>query len=446
MNRVTNLCALSIYTALFALIIANAPLDLWNSARAFLAVAAFDGLSTFPGQSHGLVYGQYYPPLAWWWYSVTGVFESPTAIIVAASFLNVLGIVGAIFLAIKQSGHKNYLPAFTLTVALWLLFPTTFYIISKVHVDAPAVTLAILSTIFLQRALESTNFRHLVLAATFLAISIWVKQTLVFILPAHALFIFLRSSHMRLLNYVALCISILIIIGILVAYVYGWKNLQFHIVELPAVTPNKPLITWLSIALLEAIPLLLSLSLIVLAILKPGLRKDRFRKLAKKFAKHPIAPYCLIALFTLPISLMARVRYGGDVNSSLYLPFLLIAGGLWFSGWRSEDLTKRLMSNLTLLLLTIMAFIQVGVVYPSYVLKEPLTIAWSRVISLEQRNANPSQRAYEYALRSPNKVYFPMYPLSNWLANKTPGPWRRTRRGDLLQRRPIFLQAASLHR
>ena len=390
----------------------NAPTWFWNGARLAPTIALAQGYELYQPADRGPILNTIYGPVTALVYLPAALATSPTgAIFVAALIVGLFSTVPMLALALRQAGGDRTLRAWSLFgfvlfyCALFVHPGCTVYTTSMVHADAPSLGLALLACLPLYRvnAPEAPGWRALSVSALLAALSVWSKQTSVFVPVALAVHLLLAWGAPCLRRYL-LCLlaaggglSVLLVAG------FGPGPLFFNLFAVPAGQPwDTPLLD----AALELGGLLVVFAPVLLLALYFTRRAPGAEPLSRGawWRANPSGMLLLLAAFAVPTGLLSRMKIGGALNTHHALFFLIGAIGLALPaalGPRRDPWFRLACKRLQLVLGAALLL---------------LPIAYLATWDGRYRPDNEHQQAYDFARRYPGKTWFPSHPLSTLLA------------------------------
>jgi hypothetical protein len=298
-------------------ILCSTPFYEWNSARLIEAALVGSAHTIYflpnTGPALGWIYGPVWPLLlapATWLPDIT------TAMIGAAS-INCLLLLGPLILVVSDAAvqakadpvTRRWLILFCMSGAIctpWIAAQLRF-----IHVDAPAVGLALLSCWFLSKS--EPRAANQWLAATLLVLAVWSKQISVGVVAAQLFWLLTRRGTRPTLRYlVRFCVVGLAVTGLFIA-LFGAKELWHTLWAFPS---HQRLRGGPEIFVGGSLSLLLTCLPFVLILLLAGNGKSDGIFLLL-FAAGAMAP----------LGLLASSKIGGGPNSFFSVYYLMAAAG-----------------------------------------------------------------------------------------------------------------------
>jgi hypothetical protein len=315
----------------------------WNSARIFPAFLMAAGQSPyFPamaGPATGWIYGPIMPIL----HMPASMAPTITSAMVVSACINITAFVLPILVladyAAKQCGLVHERIAISVTcLGLLLAAPGLSDYLLWIQSDQVAISLSLLSCLFLVRHEASRSRTDLCLAATLAVLSVWTKQIAIAVPLAHmAYIVVIRRDLKWAYRYLGWFSIAGIVVGTLMIRFFGLDPLVYNLWIVPSGNHFKGRASvWLAnpLGLLkEAGP-----SLIVAAILW----RVADRRKPSRFDQHPSLKAVITLLLTmavcqLPFNLLGAAKIGGGGNSfhmvvTVYVMAILCAvaaAGAW---------------------------------------------------------------------------------------------------------------------
>ncbi len=280
------------------------PLSSWNEVRLAPAFALRHGLTVYAADGAG--------PLSTWIYGPLPLFLNLPATF-AATAENAVLVAGAINLAILVAPLvvlSAAVPAGSarlgaLALAILLLPPRS---LAFQVADHTAIALGLLGCWLLARHATTTR-RDVVLAAICGILAASAKQTAVVVLVGYGLMLFAQGQRRLIPLLLATSAGAGALVGAAAVAVFGWTELWFNLVSLPARLPwaeaaEKLGPRWPQVLAYVAVPLAL------LAAGWPARRRPDASLPAGRFARGA----ALLFLVLLPPGLLSFFKIGGDTN------------------------------------------------------------------------------------------------------------------------------------
>ena len=326
----------------------EAPLSRWNNIRLTPTFALLAGFPLYSTPNEGPIYSWIYGPLAAIVYLPATLASSPVIAIIVAALESVvfflLPLLGIFFIC-SQHPIRSQQILMTLLglVSFYALISThqgLVYSMFEVHVDAPAIGFATLSALFLK--LRERNWMlHCSIAAMFAVFSVLTKQTMLPVLFAIPLYVLVVDGLQKFWRVSLMLGGLFIVCGAIVLSIFGIEPVVFTMLDYPR------MMGWHSHLLLSAgldngwtfaIPLLKFsedlrdgfLLILLLPIFIIGWHislsksSDTFRVSLNSTAMLLL----LFAVLLLPVSILARAKIGGAMNSYAPTTYFLIAASV----------------------------------------------------------------------------------------------------------------------
>jgi hypothetical protein len=313
------------------------PQQNWNAARIAPSVALAKGFTFYASQSDGPILGTHYGPVKALLYMPATLGRTPTEVIVIAGVLNFLVMaLPLLYLSLSavrwRIGQERIIALYGFLFAAGSLYflDSTHYMVAWVHVDAPAVGLALVSCVILIRTGGSTpSTRQMIGAALAASLSVWSKQSEIFLVPGQLLYLWLAHGRGPAIRYLGIVAGLGGLVSLVFLGLFGFQETWFNLVVIPA---GQPVTSDLALIAGSSIDLILGGSLFLL-IVAAGVMISRAslnspldledRRLWWRTEDWSLL--LLVALCLLPISVMAPLKTGGAVNSQHSHYFLIAA-------------------------------------------------------------------------------------------------------------------------
>ena len=393
--------------------------DNWDTARLIPSVSLAEGKQVYSTRTEGSVQTTMYPPVWVVSYLPVAAADTPSGVLRIGIFLTLLFSFVPIVLLFRNGSPDGNLTALGSTSFFFVstLVPSLSYSLFKPHADAPGLGYAMLACVMALRAGPPT-MRRLAGVALLAWLSILSKQVmfpLLLVLPLWFFLVHGRREGVRLVGWLA--VSGLGLMVPITAF-FGWKGVLFNTLVIPGRVPweysQYPRV--LAAMLVTAELLVHSLPLVILltvgAVVSAGVGSASVSRpgLRPFLASNAWALPALVALASVPVSIMGRVKVGGFINTfSPTTYFLLAAGILAVIGIpaRLEDDSDagKARYGLNLLALCSLLLALGGAA------RIPFLAAHFPVP--EHR----SQQAYEFLTHEDARAFFPMHPLAHLLAD-----------------------------
>ncbi|HYO45410.1 MAG TPA: hypothetical protein VEY33_01805, partial [Gemmatimonadota bacterium] len=394
--------------------------DYFDTARLTPSVALAEGYQVYSTSSVGAVQTTMYPPMWIVSYLPVAVADSPSRVLQVGVILTLLFSFLPVALLLV-SGSPS--------ISLAVLGSTSFFLVSmlisslsysmlKPHADAPSLGYAMLACVLTLRTGVPTT-RRVVCVGLLAWLSVLSKQVMFPILVALPLWFLLvhgRKVGARLVGWLS-------VIGpglmVLMTPFFRPEGVLFNCLTIPARIPWKlgeyPRV--IAVLLISAELVVHSIPLIILltvgAVLAVAVRSPSLPSapgLRPFLAANAWALPVLVALTTVPVSVMGRVKIGGYINTfSPTMYFLLAAGILAVIGIpeRLKDRSNNVNFQSSLGLLALCSLV--------------LALGGAAKIPFLAADFSPhehrSQQAYNFLTRENSRAYFPMHPLAHLLAD-----------------------------
>ncbi len=413
----------------------NTPYSNWNSPRLAPAFALGHGFAMYYGPDNGPVLGNIYGPGLALAYLPTVILPLPSLALKGGLLLTSAYYFLPVILLHLKTEMKG-LPGLVLagTGTIWFMFmtgssPPLSYVAFAIHADAPAISLCGLACFFLYGRTGKHSVRTFIPAALCSVLAVWTKQTMVPILLALPLYLWLGEGRRVGLAYLR-CLTLC---AVLISAVFlGWLGVEpvlFNMFVIPGHHPwcqfieNGPL-KWLHVfpvpprmqVLLDAFAQLLIFCQVPLGTVSAYFVYKRYFSAAKLvelrawFATQPWILLALTGLCMAPTSILGRVKIGGDINSfsfSSYFIFLAaslilvqVANRIFALEFQGSVGNIRRLSGGILLVFTFSIY---------------SATSWE-IRRDTHRGSDSADQAFDFIKTHPGECYFPWDPLVHLMA------------------------------
>lgn len=400
--------------------IAASPLHDWNAGKIAPVVAMVraeraDEARLYQDPETGVMTAWIYGPIPALLFLPAALFSRPTDVIIAAVTINavlVLAAAGWFHIRAARAISPGAWPFAVLSTAAFVVFclqfESTRRVVFMITPDGPALALLTCSCAML---IGRRRNWQLAVAAMFVSLTVWSKQTMLPTLLVAPIYIALTDGRSAVLRYLLiLLLSFALISAILIAS-FGGSNMYFHMVTIPRLHPWRndshgkvlALLAGLRDWSVDAIVPLTALAAVMLIGRKP-LRDSAVR------AGWIMLPMLAIAL--LPGSILGYVKVGGFLNDFALTNFFIA-----MSATVGACVLIAQLQAVPLLGILRTAICAVLIVYAANV-----AIVRRELSAMATRVANPysnqQEASYRYAKLHPGVVYFPWNNLSTLLAER----------------------------
>lgn len=390
----------------------------WDTARLTPSVALAEGHDVYSTARDGAVQTTMYPPMWVVSYLPVAAGSTPTQVLRVGLILTVLfSFLPVVLLLMNASpGISLGILASTSYIFVALLFDSLSYSMFVPHADAPSLGYAMMACWLTLRPGAPTS-RRLALVALLAWFSVLSKQVMVPVLVVLPVWFFLVHGPKEGLRFIGwLLVSGVGAMGLLMPF-FRPAGVLFNVVVIPAHIPwrvGPRALVALDVGaelVVHAIPLVILIA--VGAVASSVVRSPSLTAVPgpRRFlSDNPWTLPALVALTLVPVSVLGRVKIGGDLNTfSPTMYFLLAAGILSVIGvLRRLGERKNLVhyqAGLGLTALCALVLASGGVAQvPDFAEGTPF-------------HEHRSQQAYEYLTRERSEAYFPMHPLAHLLAD-----------------------------
>jgi hypothetical protein len=421
------------------------PFDAWNHNRLVPAFALAHGIKTFGLPDSGPVISWMYGPMAAAAYLPSAIASSADAGILLAGMLSFAFFCGPLVLVMlgATAGAAPWRRVFACCAAFFMAFllslksPALVGPQFGIHVDSPSLGFAGAACALLM--LKGRNSRPVPLAASavFAVLAVFTKQNMLPLLAVLPAWVLLSHGRGAFVKYACAMAAAGLCLGAAVVWFYGSPGAFFSVLRMPLsypwvdITPGvyteSPLINgaqWfrrISVLGIASCELVVFSLPFLLVIGSGGAVLSRRRQgraqpagLLLRASEKAWALPVFIAVATIPFSLLARAKLGGNFNSyAATLYFLTIAASSVLAElflplpaatagkWRLAAATRTFFVGMVLVAAVMAAW------------KVPPHIA----DLVSRLRDSPMQQAYRYAKARPAQAYFPHFPLATLLAD-----------------------------
>jgi len=314
----------------------------WNSVRLAPTYALLKGYDLYTPADSGPVTGMIYGAVSALIYlpamlapSVTGVIIWGTVINAAVYFFPVLWVhLAGNLEASRQRLYAAF--AFAVFVLGTLWFPSLRYCAFAIHADASALGFggAACAGIYLLSREQKHDRGLLILSASCAVLAVWCKQSALPLLVALPLYLWLADGWPRCRRFLVYLALIGAGFSGLMFALFGFKSLLFNVFVIPARHPwvrvanslsELPffgqqgrlyyLFLALQFLLQQSLPIVLVLTA-YLALISRSLRSHMtMARLRQGLADYRWLLFVGVGILMIPIALLGRVKYGGDINA-----------------------------------------------------------------------------------------------------------------------------------
>ncbi len=365
----------------------------YNAVRLVRTFVLLEGAPIYAGRDSGAVLNTIYGPLGALAYLPATVARSPAAAVLTGQVLAALFFFVPVALLHRRGRPAAF--AFLLFAALAVDLRALEYVAFSIHVDAPALGLAILAWGLI---VSGDRFWP---AALLASLAVWTKLMLLPLLVVMPLWVLVtrgRRQAWRLAACLALALALVSLAMVL--FFRPASDLFFNMWTVP------------SLQTLEAEPAALGRAVYRLLkenaaawLLWLGLVVWRLARHRSGWRDDPACAYGVLGLALAPLAVLAFLKPGGDINAFSY-PVYFIAAGATLSlvaAARREVVARRLLVIAPVAVLAIVASVQ----------ESEFVGTWRDGLDVGEL---PHQLAYEYLLEHPGEIYFPRITLASLMA------------------------------
>lgn len=374
-------------------------------------------LYNLPGE--GQLLSNIYGPVTAAVYLPATVMSSPNGAVLVGACITVLLCLAALVwvhfgLGCRRDSLFRAL-AFLVCGLFVLYLPPLNYSCINVHADGPALAFGAAACACLYRRSGPRGQAALALSALLAVLSPFAKQVFIVLPCALALYLLLadgRRVSLRYCLWLAVCGTLVTMTAVLL---FGPRELMFNLITIPAGHSRHT--THSPEALLQALRKIVDFSLCIafppvayLVYCWVG-RPLKFPTMRIWLRRNTWTMFAFVALALLPVSILAKVKAGGDFNSfSFALFFLCIANTTMLAQLASSGDCDGRLRRVALAFLLAMAL-------PLALLEGSLAMAIPAAAGILPETEQ--HIVYEYIKRHPGEGYFPWFPLSHLLAEGT---------------------------
>ena len=401
--------------------IARMPITEWSAARVTTSVAFATGHPLYSPETSGPMQANIYGPVRALLYTPAALATTPTGALVIGGMLNVAAALLPLLVTALAGRWRDPrrrlhgLVAFAFVTGAILLSTPTRYIVSWLHVDAPAVGLGLLACLALMPRDNTVPLRgsrggdtvppglnRLLIASCFAALATWSKQVDILLVPALALCLAIAWGARHAIRFLCWAAAVGIAWSVFFFSVHGWEETWFNVVVVPAEHKWQPGWTiWIAI-----VEIVIASSFFVLPIAlalrgRPGSDNGRWASFVQALRCERWTIPVVVAVCLAPTSIIGRTIFGGAQNSFHSVYFMAAAAMLVLVDQPARSGRPPLLHVATLITIVVA---MLGHGNPG-------------VAQLSQIENNPQHAAYEFALRHPDEAYIPLHPLSTLMAD-----------------------------
>ncbi len=385
----------------------------YNLVRLQRTFALAAGEPIFPPRDSGVVLNTIYGPVGALAYLPATAIASPVRAVLAGQVLSVLffflPLAWLHFRGAIGDRRRTWLAFWALLAfaALAMDFKPLEYVAFSVHVDAPALALAMLACGVLMRGPTSPDppkgTHRFALAAVYAALAVWTKLTILPLLAALPLWVLATGGYRQARRFLGILVIALTGVSTVMAVLFGpIQNVIFNMWTVPA---HQALGRAEDPHLWSRVLSRLAMETWGIWLLAAGAAVLVVRHRRAGWIRDPGWGYGLVGLALVPMMIFATVKEGGDINNMAYPAYFLLAGvSLSLAALARETVTARR------ILVAIPALILPAVL----IFQEPGTLrTLTRPLPAGEL---PHQIAYDYARAHPGEIYFPRMTLVHLLA------------------------------
>jgi hypothetical protein len=410
----------------------------WNGARLAPTFALTHDYPLYSSADSGSVLNTIYGPVTALAYLPATLTSSPTAAVILASLLSPLLFFLPIFWLHVGDNWRNLqqtIVAFSAFIGFCFLALGSIPLSESaflVHADAPALGLGASACAVLYYRKHKDRIPALFLSATFAVLAVWTKQVALPIPFALLTYVLLADGRRCFQRYaLCFCVSGTLISAILIV-AFNPQPLFFNILTLPSHHPwwfidsmqdiprdNKIqaikalFLVFIELTRRSFIPLIIIVFSVICQYLflsrKKHIREARFKVPRTWINSNRWSLFMIVGAFSVPTSMLGRVKVGGIDNTLSYTIYFLLAAAT-LSLINFTDPEAQALNKINKISILLILTISVAINLPL-----PLDHIYYQLKNIP---SNQHQVAYNYAKNHPNEAYFPWHPLSSLLAEK----------------------------
>lgn len=400
----------------------------WNQARLAPLFGLRYGYSLYYTAENGPVTGAIYGPISYLAYFPSLIAHTPLPALLIGSVTATLYYFAPV-IWVFLSGQFRRREGRLIGLVLILIFgiwtignPALSYSGFDIHADAPALGLGAAACALLMRkndSLGKRRFLYLFFSALLVVLAVYSKQSVIFLLPALACFVWIVDGRRSALFYAAALGFLMLAMFGVFATLFNAHALIFNLYGFPSHQgfgkgymrfPNRDLSSAVAIILQTArrlwdygdwVLILLALCYVVefhlhstKIVLYEWLRRNRW------------TVFHFAAIAGLPASILFGAKVGGDTNAfSLFLYFGAI-GLLLFMGHLALEhsrLARPMVAACIILVVALIPAAMISIDVPTLI---------------RDMHASHTERVYEYEKKHPGETYFAFFPLPTLMAER----------------------------
>ena len=389
----------------------------FNGTRLGPVFALTRGYSLYYPRESGPILETTYAPIAALFYLPTTALRTPNSAVIAGSTLTVICcLVPLVFLTFLNPSTKldfsRRLFGFLVSGLMVLYCEPLRYSCINVHADGPALAFGGMACVCLLRWRYSRL--GLTCGAIFAALSPFAKQTAIGLIGGLALYLVLADGWKMLGRFLLLyaVASLVILSGFMLAF--DPRRLWFNLVTVQAKMIAST--DGLAIRLVQGTRSLIHSGDLVclavaVAVVSAFVSHNREPSRIRLFVRRNdwSLLFC-VGLFGIPVSILARVKPAGDINSySFVLYYFNAAVGMF-----AAELIRFQPQSAKRSILSAYQITALGLLIILFLIEAPTPFGIPRTI--QELADTDLQVAYQYLVKHPGSAYFPWFPLSHIIA------------------------------
>lgn len=417
------------------------PLDNWSNNRLAPAFALAYGYKFFNASDNSPVISWMYGPIAALAYLPATLASSPTLAIMVAGLISLTFFFTPLFLfSIGNANIKNIkqslfsLGVFVSSFLLVAESPALSYSAFSIHADAPSLGLAGAACAVLYYRKSKDSVLPLLVSSALAILSIWTKQNLLPLPIALLTYVLITDGYRYCLRYALFFLICGALISTIFISFFTFQYLYFTMVKLPTSWPwvgilipgkytDSPILTSfqltkrIQVLLLAAYELIwFSLPFICVILFYPLykliFKQNMFNGYGEWFSHNRWSMLVIVSLYMAPVSLLSRVKLGGDTNSQSVTVYFLLSAVVAIIIEASLDKPSNYLQSSNQVKVTKLSVLSVATVLTIML----IVYIPNKIPDLKSFYDNPPEIAYRYAKNHLEQIYFPQMPLSTLMA------------------------------
>jgi hypothetical protein len=389
------------------------PREAWNDARLAQTTEMLKGYPLYVRPGSGAIGCFLYGPFgAIAYISAALASHSPTIDMLLGSTIAVICFFAPAAWLMRCLAPRTsilaQIVAFTCFAAIVHNSGTLAFTSNWIHVDPPALGLSACAlAMVIHRDAASMRFR--IGAALCAAMAIWTKQTLLPLLFALPLVVFLLRGWRQAIVDGLMMLGFVILFGVIFAMIFDPRAMLFEMVTEPSRHPRGPLLDVLQKLVIETWPLVL---LLAVALVIRG--RQRQETSGPWLARNLWCAPVILAAILIPGGILGWMKMGGEPNNAaLSTYFLLIAGCATVAECEIPGLLGNRPDAAKIGRLICVLFAAEMSIHATFT---DHMLGWRIGLALHPFD-NGSELAYRFERAHPGEAYFPWNPNAVLLAS-----------------------------